>query len=98
MEGYVLGLVDDTHPAAPEFFDDAVMRDDLVDHDRGAGTQAAIVRMSRSLVNEGHTEEELRCQDWEAQACLATPGLCFADSTHTILQNNQYSSIANAVY
>ena len=37
-------------------------------------------------------------QDWEAQACLATPGLCFADATHTILQNNQYSSIANAVY
>jgi hypothetical protein len=27
-----------------------------------------------------------------------TLGLCFADATHTILQNNQYSSIANAVY
>ena len=37
-------------------------------------------------------------QDWEAPACMATPALCFADPTHTILQNNQYSSIANAVY
>jgi hypothetical protein len=37
-------------------------------------------------------------QDWEAQECVTTPALCFADPTHTILQNNQYSSIANAVY
>jgi hypothetical protein len=37
-------------------------------------------------------------QDWGAQQCVDTPGLCFADATHTILQNNQYSSIANAVY
>lgn len=37
-------------------------------------------------------------QDWEAPQCVANPGLCFADPTHTILQNNQYSSIANAVY
>jgi Carboxypeptidase regulatory-like domain len=37
-------------------------------------------------------------QDWGAQECVNTPGLCFADATHTILQNNQYSSIANAVY
>jgi hypothetical protein len=29
---------------------------------------------------------------------VTTPGLCFADATRTILQNNQYSSIANAVY
>ncbi|HEY4050576.1 MAG TPA: carboxypeptidase-like regulatory domain-containing protein, partial [Acidobacteriaceae bacterium] len=37
-------------------------------------------------------------QDWGAPQCLANPGLCFADPTRTILQNNQYSSIANAVY
>ena len=37
-------------------------------------------------------------QDWGAKQCVDTPGLCFADATHTILQNNQYSSIANAVY
>jgi Carboxypeptidase regulatory-like domain len=37
-------------------------------------------------------------QDWEARQCVITPSLCFADPTHTILQNNQYSSIANAVY
>ena len=37
-------------------------------------------------------------QDWGAPECVNTPGLCFADPTHTILQNNQYSSIANAVY
>ena len=37
-------------------------------------------------------------QDWGAPQCVTTPGLCFADATRTILQNNQYSSIANAVY
>jgi hypothetical protein len=37
-------------------------------------------------------------QDWEAPECVTTPSLCVADPTHTILQNNQYSSIANAVY
>jgi hypothetical protein len=37
-------------------------------------------------------------QDWGAPQCLVNPGLCFADPTHTILQNNQYSSIANAIY
>ena len=34
----------------------------------------------------------------EHRPCFANPGLCFADPTHTILQNNQYSSIANAIY
>jgi hypothetical protein len=38
-------------------------------------------------------------QDWGAPQCVVIdPGLCFADPTRTILQNNQYSSIANAVY
>lgn len=37
-------------------------------------------------------------QDWGAAQCVAEPALCFADPTHTILQNNQYQSIAEAVY
>jgi len=37
-------------------------------------------------------------QNWDAPQCLADAALCFADPTRTILQNNQYSSIANAVY
>ena len=37
-------------------------------------------------------------QDWGAPACTADPGLCFADPTHTILQNNVYSSAASALY
>jgi hypothetical protein len=37
-------------------------------------------------------------QNWGAPACEATPALCFADPTHTILQNNMYASIASAVY
>ena len=37
-------------------------------------------------------------QDWGAPQCAMTPGLCLADPTRTILQNNQYSSIANAIY
>jgi hypothetical protein len=35
MKPYVLGLVDDTHPAATEFLDDAVMRNGLANHCRG---------------------------------------------------------------
>jgi len=37
-------------------------------------------------------------QDWGAPACAASPGLCFSDPTHTILQNNVYSSAAAALY
>ena len=37
-------------------------------------------------------------QDWGAPQCVANPGLCFADPTHTILQNDEYKSIAEAVY
>ena len=37
-------------------------------------------------------------QDWGAPECAADPGLCFADPTHTILQNNVYSSAAAALY
>jgi hypothetical protein len=37
-------------------------------------------------------------QNWGAPACVATPALCFADPTHTILQNNVYSSLATALY
>jgi hypothetical protein len=37
-------------------------------------------------------------QDWGAPLCAATPSLCFADPTHTILQNNVYSSAASALY
>ena len=32
VQGYILGLINDTHAAATEFLDDAVMRDDLIDH------------------------------------------------------------------
>jgi hypothetical protein len=37
-------------------------------------------------------------QDWGAPACVATPSLCFADPTGTILQNNVYSSVGSATY
>jgi hypothetical protein len=37
-------------------------------------------------------------QDWGAPQCATNPGLCFADPTRTILQNNEYASVANAVY
>ena len=33
VQGYVLCLVDDTHAAAAEFLENAVMRDDLADHE-----------------------------------------------------------------
>lgn len=37
-------------------------------------------------------------QDWGAPQCVTSPGLCFADPTHTILQNNEYASVAKAIY
>jgi hypothetical protein len=37
-------------------------------------------------------------QNWGAPQCITDPALCFADPTRIILQNNQYSSVANAVY
>jgi Carboxypeptidase regulatory-like domain len=37
-------------------------------------------------------------QDWGYQQCVVNPTLCFADPTRTVLQNNEYSSVANAVY
>jgi hypothetical protein len=48
---------------------------------------------STGLPSNGNT-----FQDWGAPACVATPALCFADPTGTILQNNVYSSIGSAVY
>src|SRR5450759_5371440 len=36
-ETCVLGLVDHTHPAAAEFFEDAVVQDVLFDHERMSG-------------------------------------------------------------
>jgi hypothetical protein len=47
---------------------------------------------------DGLPTNGLPFQDWGAPPCQTNPGLCFADPTHTILQNNQYSSIAGAVY
>jgi len=37
-------------------------------------------------------------QDWGALVCATNPAQCFADSSRTILQNNEYESVANAVY
>jgi hypothetical protein len=47
---------------------------------------------------DGLPTNGLAFQDWGAPQCQANPGLCFADPTHTILQNNIYSSIASALY
>jgi hypothetical protein len=48
MQPGVLGFVDHAHPAAAEFFNDAVMGDGLVDH------QAQILRGRAGQVNESH--------------------------------------------
>jgi hypothetical protein len=47
---------------------------------------------------DGLPTNGLPFQNWGAPQCQSNPGLCFADPTHTILQNNEYSSIANAIY
>src|SRR5208283_2008305 len=45
----VLGLVDDTHTPAAEFLDDAVMRDDLVDHYEMSGCWSPHVKDAASV-------------------------------------------------
>ncbi len=47
---------------------------------------------------DGLPTNGLPFQDWGAAQCVVNPALCFADPTHTILQNNQYQSVANANY
>ena len=37
-------------------------------------------------------------RNWDAPVCVSTPSQCFADPTHTILQNNVYESIGAAIY
>src|SRR5271156_2956512 len=51
-EFYVLSLVNHTHAAATEFFDDPVVRDGLTDEGRGTGHAADIVGCGRNQVNE----------------------------------------------
>jgi len=46
----------------------------------------------------GLSTNGLPFRDWGAAQCVADPSLCFADPTHTILQNDRYDSVANAVY
>ena len=54
---YVLGFVDDTHPAAAEFFDDAIMGNRLANKRIELGTWQHILGCARNQVNEGtHTE------------------------------------------
>src|ERR1022692_4124044 len=51
MQLHVLGLVDDSHTAAAQLLDDAVVRDDSVDHGwrRNSGAMLGVLR---SRVNE----------------------------------------------
>jgi hypothetical protein len=51
MKAGVLGLVDDTHPAAAEFFNNAVMRDGLANKRIGAGHAQHILGRDMSQVN-----------------------------------------------
>jgi len=48
MQPRIFGLVDDTHAATAQLLDDAVVRDDLVDH------SWRILRLRNGQVNEGH--------------------------------------------
>src|SRR6266849_6563962 len=51
IEFEILGLVDDTHPAATEFFHDVVMRDSFADH-RARSSSAVMLEVLRLLVND----------------------------------------------
>ena len=47
---------------------------------------------------DGLPTNGLPFKDWGAPVCNTNPSPCFADGTRTILQANQYSSVANAIY
>ena len=47
---------------------------------------------------DGLPTNGLPFRDWGAPQCDVIPSPCFADPTLTVLQNNQYSSVANATY
>src|SRR5256885_5533526 len=48
----VLGLIDNTHAAAAEFLNDAVVRDGLADHSQMGSSCRFILRMLHRTVNE----------------------------------------------
>src|SRR5207245_9038577 len=52
MQLYVLSLVDNTHAAAAEFLNDAVVGDSLVDHQWRTLKSTPMLRMVRGEVNE----------------------------------------------
>ena len=54
----------------------------------GAPIQSG-VRGANGLPTNG-----LPFQNWGALVCAANPGQCFADSSRTILQNNEYESVS----
>ena len=56
VESSVLGLVDDTHPAAAEFLNDAIVRDGLADERVGGWHVQHILGRARNQVNEGGEE------------------------------------------
>jgi len=64
-----------------------------VDHNLLPGAPVVTGTGANGLPTNG-----LPFQDWGAPQCLANPALCFADPTRTILQNNQYTSGAAAIY
>jgi len=51
-EVHILGFIDHTHPTAPEFLDDAVVRDRLTYHEWPRNS-ACILGLSNREVNDG---------------------------------------------
>jgi hypothetical protein len=54
VEGYVLGLVDHTHAATAQLLDDAVVRDGLVDHERGMELWKCNIKDAKKSSQRGH--------------------------------------------
>jgi hypothetical protein len=74
-EGDVFCFIDNSHPATAQLFDDAVVRDGLVDHGERK-TQGAMLGMSGSRVNEGGTLRDAgngKSRDFRLSQALANP-------------------------
>ena len=68
MQARIFGLVDHTHPATTDFFENAIVGDGLADECAGLRHSAAILGCGLSQVNESerlhNSEQRQLVRDW----------------------------------
>ena len=88
VEGNVLSLVDNTHPAHPILLEDAVVRDGLVDHERRRNSGAMLGVLRRRSQRGRHTDGSRKRQIPRFRA-FASP--CLPGGTKRIMGKEKQS-------